>query len=176
MFFFNFGANISNHKFYTPWIWSPFTQQHCTVPQSHRLILKCFLESAVRCYGRVHPPSGFSDLIKNFLMLTVWHLTWSSSWTVYFDRSLTTYVPTDKVRIQKPVVTYDVVSCYRKLVCLNLFAVLPNVFYQLNFIIIIKHCLHMSFLKWKYSIWEQKLLKSSFIKRYKNYILKLIFK
>jgi hypothetical protein len=32
------------------------------------------------------------------------------------------------VRIQKPVVTYDIVSYNRKAVCLNLFAALPNVF------------------------------------------------
>jgi hypothetical protein len=38
------------------------------------------------------------------------------------------YVFTCRVRIQKPVVTYNVVSCYRKAVCPNLFAVLPNVF------------------------------------------------
>jgi hypothetical protein len=43
------------------------------------------------------------------------------------------------VRIQKPVVTYDVVTCDKKAVCPDLFATLPNVFHHINFTISIKH-------------------------------------
>jgi hypothetical protein len=45
-----------------------------------------------------------------------------------------------RVGIQKPVLTYDIVSYYRKAVCPNLFAALPNIFYHLNFTIFIRHC------------------------------------
>jgi hypothetical protein len=38
------------------------------------------------------------------------------------------YGQAKRVRIQKPVVTYDTVSYYIIAVCLNLFAALPNVF------------------------------------------------
>jgi hypothetical protein len=37
------------------------------------------------------------------------------------------------VRIQKPVVTYDKVTCDKKAVCSDLFATLPNVFADENF-------------------------------------------
>jgi hypothetical protein len=45
-----------------------------------------------------------------------------------------------RVRIQKPVVTYNVVTCDKKAVCPDLFAALPNVFHHINFTIFIKHC------------------------------------
>jgi hypothetical protein len=45
-----------------------------------------------------------------------------------------------RARIKKPVVAYDIVSYYKKAVCPNLFAALPNIFYHLNFTILIKHC------------------------------------
>jgi hypothetical protein len=43
------------------------------------------------------------------------------------------------VRIQKPLVTYDIVSYNTKTACPNLFAAFPNVFYHLNLAIFIKH-------------------------------------
>jgi hypothetical protein len=45
-----------------------------------------------------------------------------------------------QVRIQKPVVTYDVVTYDKKAVCPDLFAMLPNVFHHINFTIFIEHC------------------------------------
>jgi hypothetical protein len=45
-----------------------------------------------------------------------------------------------RVRILKPVVTYDIVTFDKKAVCPDLFATLPNVFHHINFTIYIKHC------------------------------------
>jgi hypothetical protein len=55
-----------------------------------------------------------------------------------------------RVGIKKPLVTYDIVSYYRKAVCPNLFAALPDFFpskfHHFNL------TLQMSLLKWKYNI------------------------
>jgi hypothetical protein len=44
----------------------------------------------------------------------------------------------DWVRIQKPVVSYFIVTCYKKAVCPYLFATLSNVSHHINFTIFIK--------------------------------------
>jgi hypothetical protein len=65
-----------------------------------------------------------ADRVLLFLLFT-WIL-WTPIACFYSIRLL----PSD--RIQKPVVTYDVVSCYRKTVGPTLFAVLPNVLCQVH--------------------------------------------
>jgi hypothetical protein len=44
------------------------------------------------------------------------------------------------VRIQKPVVTYDIVTCDKKAVFPDLFATLQIVFHHIYFTILNKHC------------------------------------
>jgi hypothetical protein len=64
------------------------------------------------------------------------HICLSNRVGVWQNGSFTSFL-SNWVRIQKPVVTYDVVSYYRKAVCSNLFAALPNIFYHLNFTILL---------------------------------------
>jgi hypothetical protein len=62
---------------------------------------------------------------------------------VPLHQSLTTglgSISSIRVRIQKPVVTYDMVSYYTKAACPDLFAALPNVFAGENLIIFTNYC------------------------------------
>jgi tRNA isopentenyl-2-thiomethyl-A-37 hydroxylase MiaE len=58
-----------------------------------------------------------------------------------------------------------VVSYYRKAVCLNLFAALPNVFYQIHLTIVIKQCLCHFLLEMQHL--RGKSIKLVVLKRYK---------
>jgi hypothetical protein len=57
----------------------------------------------------------------------------------FLRKTFCTFMTRCRGRVQNPVVTYDIVSYYRKVAWLNLYTALPNVLVYLNYVFLSKH-------------------------------------